>query len=304
MAQNLAPVLSFSWITIHQHIRSQQVHQSPNTGNKSSNLSLASFLPYWRWGILLGLCSICGGVLHRVSLLHMHVSFVHTIKATQPLFAAAISHFWLNESLPGMAYLSLIPIVSGVCLAAFSEVDTNLIGLSSCLISTFVLCLSNVASKKMMLETSLSSKDHPPFTKDSVFYFTSLYALPMMCALWFVFDLPVLIQGISSVNLTSPQTQSVACLLVCNAILNSLQNYTSLCVLSHVTSVSHAVATTFKRIFIIIVAIAYFHNQVGVINVVGVVISSLGVGMYQLTKHKSKRLPVSPSIQADLSCSV
>eukprot|EP00301_Raphidiophrys_heterophryoidea_P019075 c4055_g1_i1.p1 GENE.c4055_g1_i1~~c4055_g1_i1.p1 ORF type:complete len:442 (+),score=73.35 c4055_g1_i1:136-1326(+) len=280
MMQALAPATSFLWIIVNRHLR--QKYRQQDEVAKTSTVSFSTFLAHWKWGVLLGVCSICGGVLHRVSLLHMHVSFVHTVKATQPLFAAAIARFWLKETLPTKAYLSLIPIVVGVILAAINEIDMNIIGLSSCLISTFVLCLSNVASKKMMQETC-GSKDHPALSKDAIFYFTALYALSMMWILWVVIDLPILIQGMS--NLSAISTREILFLLLLNSILTSLQNYTSLWVLSHVTSVSHAVATTFKRIFIIIFAVAYFHNAVSPINIVGVVISSLGVGIYQLTKR-------------------
>jgi solute carrier family 35 protein E1 len=113
-------------------------------------LTIRAFKHKWKWGLFLGLCSLCGGTLHRISLMFVPVSFVHTIKACQPVFAVVLARLWLHETMPRLAYVALLPIVCGVGLAACTEMGFNVIGFVSAIASSFILCLGNIAAKKLM----------------------------------------------------------------------------------------------------------------------------------------------------------
>jgi hypothetical protein len=130
--------------------------------------------------------------------------------------------------------------------------------------------------------------------KDVLFHLTACYSSLVLSIIWLLVDAPKLFLSPSSVFLHSSHIHFTVVLLVASAILSSLQNYVSLTVLSHVSSVSHSVATCFKRVFVIAVALVYFGNPISPWNAFGITISTIGVGMYQYSKkavHKQATVP-------------
>jgi solute carrier family 35 protein E1 len=69
-------------------------------------------------------------------LMKLAVSFSQTIKGTMPIFTVLISRFMLGERQSGRVYLSLIPIILGVFIASFTELQFDKFGLIAALFST------------------------------------------------------------------------------------------------------------------------------------------------------------------------
>jgi solute carrier family 35 protein E1 len=62
-------------------------------------------------------------LLTQVSLQNVPVSFTHTVKACSPIFAVILSNTLLGESFTPDVLVSLVPIVSGVVLSSFTEIQ-------------------------------------------------------------------------------------------------------------------------------------------------------------------------------------
>eukprot|EP00614_Pseudopedinella_elastica_P019545 CAMPEP_0172647060 /NCGR_PEP_ID=MMETSP1068-20121228/240557_1 /TAXON_ID=35684 /ORGANISM="Pseudopedinella elastica, Strain CCMP716" /LENGTH=540 /DNA_ID=CAMNT_0013461333 /DNA_START=732 /DNA_END=2354 /DNA_ORIENTATION=- len=102
-------------------------------------------------GLVLGVAGFAGNFFQRVALVYITVSFTHTVKATQPLFTAALSFTLLRQRFSYRTLGALVIIALGVALAALSEFHFNLTGFlaaaaSACAMSvgnTFMKCFMN-----------------------------------------------------------------------------------------------------------------------------------------------------------------
>ncbi|KAI7739559.1 hypothetical protein M8C21_014563 [Ambrosia artemisiifolia] len=85
--------------------------------------------------LVLGVTHTMGNLLTNVSLGKVSVSFTHTIKALEPFFTVLFSVLLLSETPTIWVISSLLPIVSGVALASFTEASFNWIGFASAMAS-------------------------------------------------------------------------------------------------------------------------------------------------------------------------
>jgi len=107
-------------------------------------------LQYRRLGLQLGAAVILTSVCHRFALMLMPVSFVHTVKALQPLYTALLSRFFLGTPCPRDRAASLVVIVAGVALSAVTELDYTWAGLASAQMSVLAITTSSVLQKRYM----------------------------------------------------------------------------------------------------------------------------------------------------------
>jgi len=220
----------------------------------------------WQWGLVLGAASLATLVLHRIAVMHLHVSYVHTIKASQPLFAVAISRLWLYEPLHNTILPPLAMIFTGVGLASAAEAQFDVLGSLAAVGSTACLATNMVLSKKGMMELELDNTMMLALVKS--------FSLVLLIPFWVVFDL----RG-AQIDLHAVDWQSAG-LLVVHCIAMTVQSLASITVLSSISPVSHAVANSFKRVFVIVLAVLYFGNEVGLQNGLGVCLAIAGVHFY------------------------
>lgn len=107
----------------------------------------------WSRGLVLGCTGVVSNVMHRVALVYVHVSFVHTVKATQPLFSALLSWSLLGQRFSAATTASLLVVTCGVALAAFTEFEFSTIGFLAAEASAFSMSVANVCQKKFLLKT-------------------------------------------------------------------------------------------------------------------------------------------------------
>ena len=78
----------------------------------------------------VALAHTIGHVAATVSMSKVAVSFTHIIKSAEPAFSVVISRLFLGEHYPASVYLSLLPIIGGCALAAATELNFNMTGIS------------------------------------------------------------------------------------------------------------------------------------------------------------------------------
>lgn len=280
-------------------------------------------------GLQLGAGVIMTSVCHRFALMLMPVSFTHTIKALQPLYAAALSKWFLGTSCPRDRCAALVIIVTGVGLSAYSELDYTWSGVAFAQLSVLAIVTSSVLQKRYLRCGASTSNHHsldkpvllslpyasspeltsvpskcessptnnsnraatcaPPSNLDtnSVFFLTNAFALALLFPAWCIFDTNAIYDLRNS---RSGCLRTVA-VLICTSFFVVAQHFASISVLEIAsTAVTHAVASTFKRIFVITTSIIWFGNNVAPLNAFGIFLSVCGVALYdRSSKAAAKR---------------
>ncbi|XP_050533531.1 solute carrier family 35 member E1 homolog isoform X2 [Daktulosphaira vitifoliae] len=219
-----------------------------------------------------------GSVFTHVSLWKVPVSFTHTVKATMPLFSVVLSRIILGEKQTLKVYLSLMPIIIGVAIASFTELSFDLVGLLSALVATLQHTLQNIFSKKVLRDTGIHHL--------RLLHVLGRLALFMFLPVWLYFDFWHLI----SVSKFSTNTESykVLGLLIIDGILNWLQNILAFSVMSMVTSLTYAVASSSKRIFVVGASLIVLGNPVTLNNICGMALALFGVMAYNKAKYDAR----------------
>uniref|UniRef100_A0A1I7Z7T6 TPT domain-containing protein n=1 Tax=Steinernema glaseri TaxID=37863 RepID=A0A1I7Z7T6_9BILA len=211
------------------------------------------------------------------------VSYAHTIKATMPLFAVLMARVLLGEKQRARVYLSLLPIVLGVTIASVTEVSFNLAGLLSSLLSTFVYSGLNVVVKKILKDTDM----HP------------LHLLSVNSQLAAIFLFPYWVFKDAFALHYSGEPGAIdshfLILLTASGVLSFAQNLCAFTLIHKLTALSYAVSNATKRVTVIGTSLVTLRNPVTPANLFGMLLSILGVFLYNRAKNgesKRKVLPV------------
>jgi len=261
----------------------------------------------------LGILHLLGFLFTNASLGSVAVSFTHTIKALEPFFTAVFSA-WLLGSIPSLiSMLALVPIVSGVILASFTEASFTWAGLATALGSNFSFQLRNVLSKQYMSTKAYESQEGAIASGD-VLDQMNLFACITICACLLMFpcayflDAGRLSQAIGGGGLQAAAGKPVGQLALWS-FLAGLCRFgdvlVSYAILAQVTPVTHSVGNCLKRVIVIAASIFIFKNPVSSKNVAGTVLAITGVFLYSMTKRidegklgsQLKSLPINSTIR-------
>lgn len=200
-----------------------------------------------------------------------------------PLFTVVLSQMILRENHTKWVYLSLLPIVIGVVIASLTELSFDTVGMVSALISTLGFSLQNIFSKKVLKDTGIHHL--------RLLQLMGKLALVMFLPVWIFYDFQI----VRTPSLLFNGSYETIVLLLTDGLLNWLQNIIAFSVLSLVTPLTYAVSSAFKRIFVIGVSLFILGNPVTGLNVLGMMITILGVLAYnrakQVSRNKYQLLP-------------
>lgn len=216
------------------------------------------------------------------------VSFAHIIKACEPIFTSILAFVLLHELYNWKVYVALTPVVSGVALASLAEPHFSLFAFATAMGANLFSGLRSVYSKKKMSHPVGKNVDP-----------RNLYSI--LTAVSFCLLLPVALcmEGPIMVETweASREKHSVGAMML-NIMLSGLcyycYNEVAFSTLEMVTPVTHAVGSTFKRVFIIAGAILKYGNYPSLNGYVGITVAIAGVGIYSWAKQKFK-LPSPPN---------
>lgn len=82
-------------------------------------------LVLWRPALVLGSAGLCSNVFHRVALMAIPVSFVHTVKASQPLFSGPDYPFNQMHSSGPLHCRSRSALAAQHCCPSYCEGDAK-----------------------------------------------------------------------------------------------------------------------------------------------------------------------------------
>ncbi|XP_054276841.1 solute carrier family 35 member E1 homolog [Macrosteles quadrilineatus] len=245
---------------------------------------------YFKFIVPLALGKFMASIFTHVSIWKVPVSYAHTVKATMPLFTVVLSRLIIGEKQTTKVYLSLVPIITGVAIATMTELSFDLTGLLSALAATLQHSLQNIFSKKVLHDTGIHHL--------RLLHILGRLALFLFFPVWLFFDFR---NVMNEKIFVSKDSYRIIALLLTDGVLSWLQNILAFSVMSLVTSLTYAVASASKRIFVIGASLLVLGNPVTGTNVFGMGLAILGVLCYNKAKfdarHEEKQKTILPFSQ-------
>jgi len=207
-----------------------------------------------------------------------------------PVFTVIIAHFIFNEKLPCRVYISLVPVIVGVLIATVTELQFDMFGLISAIVSTFIFSFLNVFVKKVFQDTGM----HP----------INLLLLNSQLASFILFPIWLLTDALKIWNNHAYHTeehtlnQEFILYLLLAGLCSFFQNLCAFLLIHQLTTLSYSIANTTKRIFVIFLSLATLKNPVTPLNVCGMIISILGIFIYNMSKNAARTDKSFPEIGA------
>lgn len=232
---------------------------------------------FWRNMLIVGVMRFSTVVLGLVALKFVAVSFTETVKSSAPIFTVGISYLMMREQTGLFTILSLIPIMFGLGLCSTYELSFNIQGFIAALATNLTECLQNVYSKILI------SGEKFRYTPAELQFFTSISSIVVQIPACFVMiDFEYAKQTLDITMFTA---------LILNGVFFHFQSISAYVLMGYISPVTHSVANTVKRAFLIWLSVIVFSNPVTFLSGLGTVIVTIGVLCYTKAKeYDAKKL--------------
>ncbi|KAI8795946.1 solute carrier family 35 member E2A-like [Biomphalaria glabrata] len=231
---------------------------------------------FWRNMMLVGTMRFSTVVLGLVALKFVAVSFTETVKSSAPLFTVFISNILIGEYTGLYTFLSLIPIMLGLGLCSAYELSFNIQGFLAAIAANLTECLQNVYSKLLI------SGEKYRYTPAELQFYTSIASIVVQIpACFFMMDLEKVHRTLDITLLSS---------LLLNGVFFHFQSITAYVLMGYISPVTHSVANTVKRAFLIWLSVILFGNPVTFLSGLGTIIVTFGVLLYTKAKEHDQNL--------------
>ncbi|KAM3580977.1 hypothetical protein VKS41_006426 [Umbelopsis sp. WA50703] len=180
----------------------------------------------------------------------------------------------------------------GVILACSFTFTNSVLGLFCALGSCLVFVLQNIFSKKLLFkESGGHSRREDKLDKTNLLFYSSLMGFILMTPVWLTNDGYVIVGSIFSGE-APPHgvlSSSVLIAFLLNGLMHFGQNWCAFTTLSLTSPVTYSIASLIKRIFVIVASIVWFGQQVTLIQTFGIIMTFVGLWMYQSAKQDVDR---------------
>lgn len=216
--------------------------------------------------------NICLG---NISLRHVPVSFMQTVKSLTPVCTALLQYLVFRSRLTAPAMAALLPITAGVALASITELEFHLGGFVAALVACFLTALKFVLSSQMLAGR---------YKLDSInlLYYLAPPSVAFLSPAVFVIERTTVMEWV----MHEDRTTLDFLLLVISGFVSFALNVALFIVLKATSSVTVTVAGNVKTVIVICLSILIFKNPVTPVNMLGCVIAISGCCWYGLIKNK------------------
>jgi len=230
---------------------------------------------FWRNMLAVGSMRFSTVLLGLVALEYVAVSFTETVKSSAPIFTVLITRLIIGESTSFLVNMSLIPIMGGLALCSATELSFNILGFLAALGTNLSECLQNVISKLLI------SHSNYKYSPAELQCFTALASM--------VVQIPTSAFLVDFWKVRSSISLSMASYLILNGVTFHLQTMTAYVLMAYISPVTHSVANTVKRAFMIWLSILIFGNPITVGSGFGTFVVISGVFIYNKAKEISDK---------------
>ncbi|KAH3826926.1 solute carrier family 35 member E2B-like isoform X2 [Dreissena polymorpha] len=226
---------------------------------------------FWRNMVIVGSMRFSDVVLGLVALKFVAVSFTETVKSSAPIFTVFISYIMLGEYSGVFTVLSLIPIMFGLGLCTMYELSFNVEGFAASLGTNILECLQNVYSKMLI------SGEKYRYTPAELQFFTSISSV--------IVQIPACIIMIDVQHAKKTMDVTMFTIFILNGVFFHFQSISAYVLMGYISPVTHSVANTVKRAFLIWLSVIVFSNPVTFFSGLGTAIVTVGVLCYTKAKQ-------------------
>jgi len=203
------------------------------------------------------------------------VSFAQIVKASEPAFAAVIATSFYSASISKAKWLSLIPVIGGVCLASLGELNFAMAALVTASIANVFAAIKGNENAKLMKTAGLS---------DRIGSVGNQFAITTINA--FLFTLPVMLFMEGS-KLGQFWTLLKTSPVLLNNLIGSglwfyLYNELATLTIKKTNAVTQSVANTAKRVIVIVVVALVMQESLTPLKLIGSGIGIGGVFLYSI----------------------
>ncbi|XP_013384812.1 solute carrier family 35 member E2-like [Lingula anatina] len=221
--------------------------------------------------VLVGSMRFSTVLLGLVALKYVAVSFTETVKSSAPIFTVLISRLLIGETTGVYVLMSLVPIMGGLALCSAYELSFNIEGFTAALATNITECLQNVYSKMLV------SGEKYRYTPAELQFYTSAASM--------VVQIPVGLLMIDFEHVWPNLTASMVTALILNGVFFHFQSISAYVLMGYISPVTHSVANTVKRAFLIWASVLIFGNAVTFLSGLGTVTVTIGVILYNKARE-------------------
>uniref|UniRef100_A0A8C9LNU8 Sugar phosphate transporter domain-containing protein n=1 Tax=Piliocolobus tephrosceles TaxID=591936 RepID=A0A8C9LNU8_9PRIM len=228
--------------------------------------------------------SIYHGYAHLLSVIAMGagaISFVHIVKASSPLFAALFGFILKNEKMSIYTYSSLIPIVFGVSLASIKELSFTYKALYSTLIANVLSTMRGIEAKTMMNKNLDKIGKH--LSAENIFALLTLFSAIFLTPALYL-DAHKWKNSYIYLKNNRDVLKVLSKHIVMSGVWFYLYNQLSFISLNRLNHITHAVASTVKRVFLILTSYFIFKTKFSLLGGVGSSMAVAGTFVYSIVK--------------------
>lgn len=194
------------------------------------------------------------------------------MKATTPLWTAALARVLFGERQPAAVAGALLLIAAGVAVASATELHFDALGLGAALAAAALLSLQHLFSKRVLRDTGV----HHLRLLQALGRLALLLFLPA----WAWRDGAALLAGAAPTR----GWARAGTLLAADGALAWLQAVAAFSVLSRVSPLAYAVASAAKRAAVVAASLLVLRNPASPLNLLGMALAALGVLAYNRAK--------------------
>lgn len=215
-------------------------------------------------------------VLGNVSLKYVPVSFMQTVKSAVPAFTYLLQVLLAQRVFEFDLAGSLVPIVLGVMLATWTEVNFNFIGFMCALTASVTTAIQSIVSSLLLTG---------PLKMDSVNLVYHLAPISVLLLLPFV----LWFEWNDMVSRPEILTPMLFALLTVSSALAFALNFSVFYAIKHSSTLTFTVAGNLKVVFVIAISVAIFRNEITIVNALGIITTIVGCWVYSGIQHANQQ---------------
>lgn len=194
------------------------------------------------------------------------VPFHQTVRALTPVFTVAIYRIVFHGIYGTDTYISLIPVIIGVMLASYGDLDATVLGFVMTMLGTVLAAVKTVATNRLQTAGLHLGALELLYRMSPIACIQSL-AVAYMCGEFDRFEPSVL------------RSSSVLILLINGAIAFGL-NVASFEANKRSGALTMTIAANIKQVLTIVFSVVLWHFAVGAMNACGIALTILGGAWY------------------------